>query len=287
MTIEAAAYTAPTRRRLRLSGTAWVGASIVAFWIAMAIGGPWLAPYDRGTLVSDNIFDPIGSQFLLGTDYLGRDMLSRLLAGARTTLELAGAGTALAILIGAPLGMLAAVIGSWVDMALSRAVDALLSIPALLFGLVIVAAIGSYIPVLLLAAALAYAPGHFRLARALSMDMNVMDFVEVARARGESTWWIARQEILPNIIMPLLTDIGLRFVFVLLFMSGLSFLGLGVQPPDADWGAMVRENLSGLSYGYAAALVPATALASLTIGINLVIDSLSAGTGHNISRGGA
>jgi peptide/nickel transport system permease protein len=287
MSIGSAGDTAPTRRRLRLSGTAWVGASIVAFWIAMAIGGPWLAPYDRGTLVSDNIFDPIGSQFLLGTDYLGRDMLSRLLAGARTTLGLAGVGTALAVLIGAPLGMLAAVIGGWVDMALSRAVDALLSIPTLLFGLVIVAAIGSYIPVLLLAAALAYAPGHFRLARALSMDMNVMDFVEVARARGESTWWIARQEILPNIIMPLLTDIGLRFVFVLLFMSGLSFLGLGVQPPDADWGAMVRENLSGLSYGYAAALVPATALASLTIGINLVIDSLSARTGRNISRGGA
>jgi peptide/nickel transport system permease protein len=287
MSIEVARETARGRSRFRLFGTAWVGASIVAFWIAMAIGGPWLAPYDQGTLVSDNIFDPIGSQFLLGTDYLGRDMLSRLLAGARTTLGLAGVGTALAIVIGAPLGMLAAVIGGWVDMALSRAVDALLSIPTLLFGLMIVAAIGSYIPVLLVAAALAYAPGHFRLARALSMDMNVMDFVEVARARGESSWWIARQEILPNIIMPLLTDIGLRFVFVVLFMSGLSFLGLGVQPPDADWGAMVRENLAGLSYGYAAAIIPATAIASLTIGMNLLIDSLSAGAGRNISRGDA
>jgi peptide/nickel transport system permease protein len=287
MSIEVAGESAPARRRLRLSGTAWVGASIVAFWIAMAIGGAWLAPYDQGTLVSDNIFDPIGSRFLLGTDYLGRDMLSRLLVGARTTLGLAGIATALAIFIGAPLGMLAAVIGGWVDMALSRAVDALLSIPTLLFGLVIVAAIGSYIPVLLVAAALAYAPGHFRLARALSMDMNVMDFVEVARARGESPWWIARQEILPNIVMPLLTDFGLRFVFVVLFLSGLSFLGLGVQPPDADWGSMVRENLAGLSYGYAAALIPATAIASLTIGINLVIDSLSARAGRDISRDGA
>lgn len=287
MSVEVADDVAPTPRRLRLSGTGWVGASIVAFWIAMAIAGPWLAPYDRGTLVSNNIFDPMGSRFLLGTDYLGRDMLSRLLAGARTTIGLAGVGTALAILIGAPLGMLAAVIGGWVDMALSRAIDALLSIPTLLLGLMMVAAIGSYIPVLLLAAALAYAPGHFRLVRALSMDMNVIDFVEVARARGESTWWIARREILPNIIMPLMTDIGLRFVFVVLFMSGLSFLGLGVQPPDADWGAMVRENLAGLSYGYAAALVPATAIASLTIGLNLVVDSLSAGVGRNISRGRA
>ena len=287
MSIKGVEEIAPIRRRLPRTRTAWVGASIVIFWIAMAIGGQWLAPYDRGTLVSDNIFDPIGSRFLLGTDYLGRDMLSRLLVGARATLGLAGIGTALAVFIGAPLGMLAAVMGGWVDMTLSRTVDALLSIPTLLLGLVIVAAVGSYIPVLLLAVVLAYAPGHFRLARALSMDLNVMDFVEVARARGEAPWWIARQEILPNIVMPLLTDFGLRFVFVVLFLSGLSFLGLGVQPPDADWGAMVRENLAGLSYGYAAALIPAIAIASLTIGINLVVDSLSAGAGRNISRDGA
>lgn len=287
MSVEFVEAAVPARHRLRLSGTAWVGAGIVLFWIVMAIVGPWLAPYDQGALASDNIFDPIGSRFLLGTDYLGRDMLSRLLYGARTTLGLAVAGTALAILIGASLGLLAAVVGGWVDMALSRAVDALLSIPTLLFGLVIVAAIGSAVPVLLLAAAVAYAPGHFRFARALGMDINVMDFVEVARARGESTWWIARKEILPNIIMPLMTDFGLRFVFVVLFMSGMSFLGLGVQPPDADWGAMVRENLAGLSYGAAAALVPATAIASLTIGMNLVVDSLSARAGRDLSRDGA
>jgi peptide/nickel transport system permease protein len=287
MNVEVSGETASIRRRIPLPGTAWVGMSIVAFWIAMAIGGPWLAPYDQSALVSDNIFDPIGSQFLLGTDYLGRDMLSRLLGGARTTLGLAGAGTALAVFIGATLGMLAAVIGGWVDAALSRAVDALLSMPSLLLGLVIVGAIGSDTPVLLLAATLAYAPGHFRLARALSMDVNAMSFVEVARARGESSWWIARREILPNIVMPLLADVGLRFVFVILFMGGLSFLGFGVQPPDADWGSMARENLAGLPYGAAAALLPATAIASLTIGMNLLIDSLSARAGRNVSREGA
>lgn len=287
MSVEAVEHAAPARRRLQLSAGAWIGAGIVIFWMVIAIIGPWIAPYDQGALVSDDIFDPIGSQFLLGSDYLGRDLLSRLLTGARTTIGLAVVATALAIVIGASLGLFAAVTGGWIDLVLSRFVDALLSIPSLMFGLVIVAAIGSSIPVLLLAAALAYAPGHFRFARALGMDLNVMDFVEVARARGESAWWIVGNEILPNAFMPLLTDFGLRFVFIVLFMSGMSFLGLGVQPPDADWGSMVRENLSGLSYGGAGALVPATAIASLAIGMNLVVDSLSARAGRDISGGAA
>lgn len=287
MSVDAVEHAAPARRRLQLSAGAWIGAGIVIFWIVIAIIGPWIAPYDQGALVSDDIFDPIGSQFLLGSDYLGRDLLSRLLTGARTTIGLAVVATALAIIIGASLGLFAAATGGWIDMVLSRFVDALLSIPSLMFGLVIVAAIGSSIPVLLFAAALAYAPGHFRFARALGMDLNVMDFVEVARARGESAWWIVGNEILPNAFMPLLTDFGLRFVFIILFLSGMSFLGLGVQPPDADWGSMVRENLSGLSYGGAGALVPATAIASLAIGVNLVVDSLSARAGRDISGGAA
>lgn len=276
---------APAAKRRRLPLSLVVGLTMISFWLVMSIVGPYVAPYSAGKVVDLDAFGPLSMQHPLGTDYLGRDMLSRILYGTRYTIGLALAATALACFAGATLGLLAAAVGGWLDAVLSRALDALISIPSLLFGLVVVAAFGSSIPILVATAAIIYTPGSYRISRSLAVNVNAMDFITVARARGERTGYIMIEEILPNIVGPLVTDFGLRFVFVILLLSRLSFLGLGIQPPNADWGSLVRENISGLVYGAPAVVVPALAIASLTIGVNLIIDALqgrSAGTpeGH-------
>ena len=251
-----------------------LAACIIAFWAVMALIGPWIAPYPPGEIVDYDFFGPLSSQYLLGTDYLGRDMLSRILAGARFTVGISLAAVMLACTAGIVLGMAAAVLGGWTDTAISRVLDAVSSIPSKLFGLVVVAAIGSSIPVLIGVLAVVYTPGSYRFARALAVNVNTMDYVTVARARGERTAYLIRAEIMPNILGPVLADMGLRFVFIVLMLSGLSFLGLGVQPPNADWGSLVRENMGGLSFGAPAVIMPSIAIATLTISVNLLIDNL-------------
>ena len=251
-----------------------LAACIIAFWAVMALIGPWIAPYPPGEIVDYDFFGPLSSQYLLGTDYLGRDMLSRILAGARFTVGISLAAVMLACTAGIVLGMAAAVLGGWTDTAISRVLDAVSSIPSKLFGLVVVAAIGSSIPVLIGVLAVVYTPGSYRFARALAVNVNTMDYVTVARARGERTAYLIRAEIMPNILGPVLADMGLRFVFIVLMLSGLSFLGLGVQPPNGDWGSLVRENMGGLSFGAPAVIMPSIAIATLTISVNLLIDNL-------------
>lgn len=251
-----------------------IGLGIAATWLVVALLSPWLAPYAAGNITDADVFGPISLSFPLGTDYLGRDMLSRVLLGGRITIGVALAATALACFTGVTLALAAAARGGLLDAVLSRVLDAVISLPSLLFGLVIVASTGSSIPVLILTAAVIYTPGAYRTARALAVNINALDFVTVARARGEGTWFIMREEILPNMVLPVLTDFGLRFVYVVLLLSGLSFLGLGVQPPNADWGSLVRENLEGLPDGAPAVIMPAIAIATLTIGVNLLIDNL-------------
>jgi peptide/nickel transport system permease protein len=262
----------PGRRRLPVARL--IGLAVVGFWLAMAAIGPLIAPHSAGRIVDSDVLGPISRSFPLGTDYLGRDMLSRVLLGARYTVGVALLATFLASFAGTTLALCAAVKGGWVDAAMSRMLDALISVPSLMFGMVVVAALGSSIPVLVLTAAVIYTPGCYRTARSLAVNINAMDFVTVARARGERVDFIMREEILPNMLLPILTDFGLRFVFVVLLLSGLSFLGLGIQPPTADWGSLVRENLEGLSEGAPAVIMPAAAIASLTIGVNLLIDNL-------------
>lgn len=252
-----------------------VGLLLVAFWLLVALFGPLLAPHRVGAIVSYEVFEPMSAQYLLGTDYLGRDMLSRMLYGARFTVGLALAAALLASVTGTALGVFAAVSGRWIDEVISRLMDALICIPSKIFALVMVAAFGSSLPLLLITAGLSYLPGAFRIARSLAVNLNTMDYVQVARARGERRLYLTSVEILPNMIHPMLADFGLRFVFVVLLLSGLSFLGLGVQPPDADLGSLVRENISGLPEGAPAIVAPALAIATLTIGVNLLIDSLA------------
>lgn len=259
-------------KALPLSGR--IGLGLVLFWLMVALAGPMLAPHAVGAFVDQDVFSPITTQFPLGSDYLGRDVLSRLLWGARYTVFLGAGAALLASLIGTTLALTAAVQGGWLDEVLSRAMDTLISIPSKIFALVMVAAFGSSLALLLTITAVTYVPGNFRIARALAVNVVSLDFVTVARARGERGLHIALREVLPNMIHPLLADFGLRFVFIVLLLSGLSFLGLGVQPPHADLGSLVRENMSGLVDGAPAIVVPAIAIATLTVGANLLIDAL-------------
>jgi len=258
--------------RLPLAGK--VGLGLVIFWIATAIGGPWLAPYDPGAFAHQDVFAGFGAVHWLGSDYLGRDVLSRVLSGARYSVGLAAASAIAASSIGTGLALIAALAPRWLDEMLSRFMDTLISIPSKIFSLVLVAAIGSSLPLLFLIATLIYIPGAYRIARSQAVNLAQMDYVQVARTRGEGSAYIAVREILPNMLHPMLADFGLRFVFIVLLLSGLSFLGLGVQPPDADLGSLVRENISGLGEGAPAILVPALAIATLTVGVNLLIDAL-------------
>ncbi|MFN7633255.1 MAG: ABC transporter permease, partial [Acetobacteraceae bacterium] len=277
-----------------LTPVGWIALTIVLTWLVVCFLGPAISPYGEAEMVSDVSFGPAGmvcppgetegcTFHLLGTDYIGRDILSRILYGARTTIGIAFLATLLAYLVGVTLGIAAAVGGPRLDMVLSRLTDVLMSIPSIMKGLVVIAAVGSSIPVLIVTAGITYSSPVFRIARALAMDVAVNDFVEVARARSERLAWIIRRELLPNIVMPLATDFGVRLVYIMLFIASLSFLGLGVQPPTADWGGMVRENLQGLVYGSLAPIAPAIAIATLTISINLIVDDISASSGGRLA----
>lgn len=254
-----------------------LGLTLVLFWIAIALVGRFIAPYPPGAFVSYEVFAGSSGKFWFGSDFLGRDVLSRLLVGAQFTVGLSATAVTIAVTLGTGLALTAAVGPRWLDELLSRAMDTLISIPSKIFALVLVAAFGSSLMLLTLIVSVTYVPGNFRIARSLAVGLTQLDYIEVARARGEGRLHIALVEMLPNMIRPLFADIGLRFVFIVLLLSGLSFLGLGLQPPDADLGSLVRENSSGLGEGALAIVVPALAIASLTVGVNLLIDAATQG----------
>jgi len=271
------------------SWTGWLGITVVSFWVFIAIFGPYIAPLGENDLpFPDDYseFQPPRAGAWLGTDVDDRDILSRLMYGAGRTIGISFVATVLAYFLGVILGIGAAISSPRVDMIVSRINDAFLSLPTIMLGLVVVAAVGSSIPVLIVTAGVIYATVVFRLARALGQEIMVMDFVEAARVRGEGYFWIITREIWPNAAMPLMTDFGLRLIYVILFISSLSFLGLGVQPPQSDWGSMVRENLGALSYGQSVipVIAPALSIATLTVAINLIVDDISAHSGGKLSK---
>jgi peptide/nickel transport system permease protein len=266
-------------RRSRWSKAGLLGLVVVTFWAFLAVAGPWLLPHDINEMGTAGVFDPISWAHPFGTDYLGRDMLSRVIDGTRYTIGVAALATLLACVTGTGLGLLAAVNGGWFDASLSRFLDTLVSIPSKMLALVIVAAFGSSLALLIAIAAIVYVPGCYRIIRSLAVNINAMDYVTVARTRGEGRAYIMVREILPNIVGPMFADMGLRFIYVTRLLASLSFLGLGVQPPAADWGSLVRENLGALPIGGASVLAPALAIASLTIAVNLVIDNLPGNRG--------
>lgn len=251
--------------------SAKIGILIVLSYIFVALFAPWLTPYGESEIVGGP-FELWGEKYLLGTDNLGRDMFTRLLYGARNTIGIALITTLLAFLIGGISGILAAILGGWADQVMSRIVDILMAIPSLIFSLLLLTIFGTSIPVLVIIIAVLDSTRVFRLARAVSLNVVVMDYVEAARLRGEGLGWITLREVLPNIMPPLVAEFGLRFCFVFLTIAALSFLGLGIQPPTADWGSMVRDNATLISYGDITPLLPAGAIALLTVGVNFIVD---------------
>lgn len=260
------------RDNLRLTPVAWVSIFIIFFWVVVAVFAPILAPFDQADMVSFESFKVVDEASFLGTDYLGRDVLSRIIYGARMTLGLALIATLISFTTGIVLGFVAAISPGWIDQVLSRTVDAIMAFPSIMLALIIIGGVGTSLPVVILTVALIDATRVFRLSRALALDASVMDYVSVARARGEGVNWIMLHEILPNTITPLAAEFGIRYTFAILFISSLSFLGLGVQPPGADWGVMVKENLQGLLYGAPAALIPAACIGTISVAVNLLVD---------------
>ncbi|MDP9528702.1 ABC transporter permease [Pseudomonas protegens] len=256
-------------RRAPLS--ARFGLLVILLYVLVALFAPVLAPYGETQVVGEG-FAPWSQQFLLGTDNLGRDLFSRLVYGARNTLGIAFLTTLLAFVLGGLGGLVAALRGGWVDQCLSRLVDILMAIPQLIFALLILSVVGTNATSLVLVIALLDATRVFRLARAVAMNIVVLDFVEAARLRGEGLWWLVTREVLPNAAAPLIAEFGLRFCFVFLFISALSFLGLGIQPPTADWGSMVRDNAVLITFGDFSPLLPALAVALITVSVNFVVD---------------
>jgi peptide/nickel transport system permease protein len=256
---------------IRAPLSAQFGIAVILLYILVALFAPVLAPYGETEVVGDG-FAPWGGQFLLGTDNLGRDMFSRLVFGARNTLGIAFLTTVLAFLLGGTCGLIAAIKGGWIDQGMSRVVDILMAIPQLIFALLILSVVGTTATSLVLVIAVLDATRVFRLARAVAMTVVVQDFVEAARLRGEGLWWLVTREVLPNAAAPLIAEFGLRFCFVFLFISALSFLGLGIQPPTADWGSMVRDNAVLITFGDISPLLPALAVALITVSVNFVVD---------------
>ncbi|RXT56010.1 ABC transporter permease [Bosea sp. Tri-44] len=271
---------------MRAPLSAKLGMAIVAVNVACVVFAPWLAPFGETEIVGQSWVpgfwgaDVQGAPATwLGTDHLGRDVLTRLIFGARNSIVIALVTTILSFSLGITTGLLAAAMRGWVDQILSRTVDLMMGFPTLIFALMVLAVIGSSIPAVIGVIALLDATRVFRITRAVATDIAAQDYVEVARLRGEGMGWIMRREILPNAITPLAAEFGLRFCFVFLFVATLSFIGLGVQPPAADWGSMVKENSAAISFGILMPLFPAAAIALLTVAINLIIDWTGATAG--------
>ena len=251
--------------------SARIGLAMVLLNVFAAVFAPYIAPYSETEIVGD-VWMPMSTDHLLGTDHLGRDLFTRLLYGARNTIAIAFITTMFSFVVGTILGFFAATLGGWTDLTLSRLIDILMAFPTLIFALIALSVVGTSVASLIVIIALLDSTRVYRLSRAVAMDIAVMEYVEAARLRGEKIWWLMRQEVLPNAMPPLVAEFGLRFCFVFLFIAALSFLGLGIQPPTADWGGMVRENAGAITFGIFIPLWPAGAIAFLTVGVNLIVD---------------
>lgn len=251
--------------------SAKLGMTIIIANVLVAVFAPVISPYGQNEIVGSE-FQKWSSEHWLGTDSLGRDMVARMSFGARNSISLALITASFAFLLGSTFALLAVALGGWVDQVLSWFVDMVLSIPTIIFALLALSILGTNITTLVGVMALIYAAPVYRVTRAIARNVVVLDFVEVARLRGEGIWWIIRREILPNAMPLLIAEFGLRFCFIFLMISALSFLGLGIQPPMPDWGSMVRENATLITYGDITPLLPAAAIAILTVGVNFVVD---------------
>jgi peptide/nickel transport system permease protein len=256
-----------------------VGLSLVGFHIVLAIVSPALVPYDYTAMDATAILSGPSAEHWLGTDNLGRDILTRTMLGGQQALLVTSVATVIAIAWGGMLGVLLGLIGGWLENIVMRLVDAFLAIPWILFLLLIVSVIGLGLGVLIPTLAFFYGIPVVRMSRAATHDVVALDYITAARARGESRATIVKKELLPNVLDVLLVEAAMRWSWMLLAFSSLSFLGFGVAPPTADWGLMISGARSFMSFAPWAVLAPVVALSSLIIGINLSADALAKALG--------
>ena len=269
----------PKRQRLRLlrkSPSAIIGTVILSFWIIVAIFGSQIAPYDINTSESGAIWKPPSSNHLMGTDALGRDIFSRLLIAAQPMMMLPALSVGAAMLLGSAIGLFTGYRGGWVDEIVMRFMDVMMAFPVVMLYLLIIVAFGQSTVTLILAIAVAATPAISRLARGLVLDLRNREFVAAARMRGESTSYILFREILPNAAGPILVDGLVRIGYAAFAIGALGFLGLGVPPPNPDWGGMAFDARQALILTPSAALFPSLAIGSVVIAFNLIADGLTA-----------
>lgn len=263
---------------LRESWVGMVGAGIIVFWVTVAILAPLIAPFDP--LATLQPFAKPGTEFAkggtfwLGTDHIGRDILSRIIWGSRTVLIYAPLATFTAYAVGILMGLAAGYKRGWVDDLLSRISDIILSFPVLVLYIIIIATIGASGINIIIAITFASAPGVMRIVRGLVLDLRNRDYVAAAQTRGESAWHIMLVEILPNARGPLIVDACLRMGYVIITIGVLGFLGLGLPPPDPDWGGMINETRQMAMFAPHMTLYPCIAISSLILGFNLLADGL-------------
>jgi peptide/nickel transport system permease protein len=257
-----------------MSVAAWVGLAMLIVTVAVGIFGRYVAPYAPDEMFGSPFAGPSSHHFL-GLDFAGRDVLSRFLYGGQTAIVVALTGTVLGFILGCCLGLVSAYRRGWVDEVIGRSTDLALAFPALILSLLLLAAFGTSLALVVFAITITTAPGVARIARAATLEVVDLPYVESARARGERASYVMAIEILPSVRGPLLVDFGLRLTTAILLVAALSFVGLGLQPPAADWGLMIGENRIGLNVQPWAVIVPAAAIAALTIGVNLIIDGVA------------
>ncbi len=257
--------------------SAWFGMIVIGGYLIVALFAPLIAPYGEAQIFPTP-YAPWDDTHRFGTDQIGRDIYTRLIYGARNTMGIALVTTFLSFLIGGSLGLVAAINRSWLDQLLSRTTDVFMAIPGLIFALMLLSIFKPSVLSLIFIIAVLDSTRVFRLTRSVAINVAVMDYVEAAKLRGEKLAWVMRREILPNIMPPLVAEFGLRFSFVFLTIAALSFLGVGIQPPTADWGSMVRENASLIQFAQydlkagLTPLLPAAAIGLLTVAVNFVVD---------------
>ena len=263
---------------LRESWVGMIGTAIVLFWILVAMLAPWLAPFEPNASIQPfakpGTVSAVGGTFWLGTDHLGRDIMSRIMWGTRTVLFYAPLATLSAYTIGILMGLAAGYRGGWVDDVLSRVADIILSFPVLVLYIIIIGVIGASGVNIIIAITFASSPGIMRIVRGLTLDLRNRDYVAAAQTRGESDWRIMLVEILPNARGPLIVDACLRLGYVIITIGVLGFLGLGLPPPDPDWGGMINETRPMAIAFPHMVLYPCFAISSLILGFNLLADGL-------------
>lgn len=263
---------------LRESWVGMLGAGLVGFWILMAIFAPWISPYEpNATLVPFQKIGapaPDGGTFWLGTDHIGRDILSRLIWGSRTVLFYAPLATFCAYVVGILMGLVAGYYRGWVDDLLSRIGDMILSFPVLVLYIIIISTVGASGLNIVVAIVFASGPAIMRIVRGLVLDLRNRDYIAAAQTRGESAWRIMLVELLPNARGPLIVDGCLRMGYVIINIGVLGFLGLGLPPPDPDWGSMINETRQMALVFPHMTVLPCIAISTLVLGFNLLADGL-------------